>query len=531
MSDSHLIVPTRPALYCRLSYAPDGSLEKVERQESDGRGMAARLRWPEFCCVYVDNSRSAWQRTRKRPDWDRMLMTLDASGARLVPGDPKANHQHDGIMTYHGDRLIRQPWDLELLLNLADTRRIPLASVSGVRDLGNPDDRFILRIEAAQACRESDNISRRVRRGVKARVAKGLTGTAGGRRPFGYGVQTGERSRIDRETGAVVTRPAYDTTQQVPEEIKFIRDGIDRMLAGMNQSACVRWLNSEGSRTTEGNLWTTKSWRNVVLSPRIAGLILSEGQLWDAAWDAAVPMETWQAIKAVYEERAETHRYAGRNRKHLLTGVAECYRCHKPDRGTGAAKVCSGDCPGPHVTVQAKPTGGKNRKTSRLYYCPACRGVGRNLELLDAYVEGRVLQLLNSPRFAEQLHSTLDQSTPDLAGEIRALEERKKQTRRQLEALADNPDVDPALALMALSSFDRKIGELRSRIAASGRMHRLARLVGITREEWQEESIDTRSAVVSDLFRVVVLPATWRGPGFSPSSVRLERRSLEAQEG
>jgi hypothetical protein len=70
--------------------------------------MGQRLNWPEFCCVYVDNSRSAWQRNRKRPDWDRMLCAFDATGRHLIPHDPKANHHHDGIMTYHGDRLIRR---------------------------------------------------------------------------------------------------------------------------------------------------------------------------------------------------------------------------------------------------------------------------------------------------------------------------------------------------------------------------------------------------------------------------------------
>jgi DNA invertase Pin-like site-specific DNA recombinase len=493
-------------------------VEKVERQEADCRELADRLGWSvSEAHIFPDNSRSAWQRNRRRPQWDRMLKAVEAG-------------EIDGILVYHGDRLIRQPVDLEMLISIAD-RGLRIASPSGTRDLDNPDDRFILRIEAAQACRASDDTSRRVRRGVMARVSKGLPGTAGGKRPYGWGVKTGERTKTHPQTGEQIAVPTYDTSKPVDAEIKFIRQGVERMLAGMDQGAVIRWLNSNGSRTTEGNPWTAKSWRNVMMNPRVAGLIEHGGQLYDAVWDGALTIEEWEAVKGIYLANAVRYPYQGRSRKHLLSGVAECYRCHKPQQGpvAEATKDCT-DCPGPHVTLRAKPSGGRNRKTSRLYYCPSCRGVGRNLELLDAYVEGRVLQLLGSPRFAEQLHASFDQSAPDLGGQIRALEERKAQTRRQLEELADNPDVDPALALMAISSFDKKIAELRSRVAASGRIHRLARLVGITREEWRGESIDTRSAVVSDLFRVVVLPATWRGPGFSPSSVRLERRSLEAQE-
>ncbi|MEQ4725788.1 recombinase family protein [Nonomuraea sp. B19D2] len=149
-------MPKAAAIYCRLSYAPDGSLEKVERQEDDCRQLADRLAWPiDERHVYKDNSRSAWQRNRKRPAWDELLEAIER-------GDV------DGVLVYHGDRLIRQPYDLEKLLQLADDRQIALASPSGVRDLASEEHRFVLRIEAAQACKASADTSRRVKRGADA---------------------------------------------------------------------------------------------------------------------------------------------------------------------------------------------------------------------------------------------------------------------------------------------------------------------------------------------------------------------------
>lgn len=505
--------PVRAGIYCRLSYAPDGSVEKVERQEGDCRELAARLGWRvSDGHVFQDNSRSAWQRTRKRPQWDAMLRAIEAG-------------EIDGLIVYHGDRLIRQPFDLEKLISIAESRALRVASPSGTRNLDSPDDRFILRIEAAQACRESDNISRRVQRGVKARVAKGLPGTAGGKRPYGWGVQSGTRDKVDRATGETVAVPVYDTTQPRPDEIRFIKAGAERRLAGMNQGAVVRWLNSEGSRTTEGNLWTMKSWRNVMLNARIAGLIEREGQLHRAAWDGALTVETWEAIRALYRESAALNPYAGRERVHLLTGAAECYRCHKV--GTEARECGEAGCPGPHVTVRSKPTGGRNRKNSRLYYCPSCRSVGRNLALVDAYVEGRTLRLLADERFSVELHRAIaDESGTDLQTQVTALEQRRDKTREDLEQLADHPEVDATLALLSLSSFDRKIAELRAQMATSAKLRRLARMAGMGREEWAAQPVDVRSAVVQDVFRVVILPTSWRGPGFDPSSVRLDRRPL-----
>lgn len=504
--------PVSAGIYCRLSYAPDGSVEKVERQESDCRELAARMGWRvSDRHVFPDNSRSAWQRNRKRPQWDAMLRAIEAG-------------EIDGLIVYHGDRLIRQPFDLETLISIAESQSLRVASPSGTRNLDSPDDRFILRIEAAQACRESDNTSRRVRRGVTARVAKGLPGTAGGKRPYGWGVQTGTRDKVDA-AGETVSVPVYDTALPRPEEIRFIKAGAERRLAGMNQGAVVRWLNKEGARTTEGNPWTVKSWRNVMLNPRTAGLIEREGQLHNAAWEGALKVETWEAIRALHRESAAQNPYAGRERVHLLTGVAECHQCHKPEAGSQECTAAA--CPVPHVTVRSKPSGGRNRKIARLYYCPSCRGVGRNLELLDAYVEGRTLRLLADERFAVELHHAIaDESGMDMQTQVTALEQRRDKTREDLKNLADHPDVDATLALLGLASFDRKISDLRAQMAMSSKLRRLARMADMGREEWAAQPVDVRSTVVQDLFRVVILPTARRGPGFDSSSVRLERRPL-----
>ncbi|MET7776246.1 recombinase family protein [Streptomyces mirabilis] len=510
-----LLIPRRPCLYTRLSYAPDGSLEKVERQEEDGRATAARLHWPDFCCVYVDNSRSAWQRNRKRPDWERMLMTFDATGQTLIPSDPKANHHHDGIMVYHGDRLIRQPYDLELLLRLADQRQIPLASVSGVRDLSSEDDRFVLRIEAAQACRESANLSRRRKRGYKGGVEKRGHGQQGGKRPFGFGAPTGKtRTKRDPDTGEETEVPVLDYNKPVPEEAKHLAEVAKRILAGLSAAGGVRYLNSV-SVTTEGGAWASRAMWSVLTAPRIAGLIEHEGVLHKAAWDPIISPAQRDALIALHDQRRREVPNPGPARVHLLPGALKCGRC---------------GC----TSWRNKPMGGKNRNTKagynayRVYHCRECN-LARNVEHLDAYVTGRVLRLLSSKRFLSELQAAATEGAPELAAEITALEIRKKTTKAQLETLADNPDVDPALALMAMASFDKKIDELRSRLALTSRQRLLSTMVGISKKDWDAKPVDVRHQVVAGLFVVEVLPAVRRGPGFDPESVKLHRTSLGSE--
>jgi DNA invertase Pin-like site-specific DNA recombinase len=492
------VLPQRVGVYCRLSYAPDGSLEKVERQEADCRELSQRLNWPvSEAHVFVDNSRSAWQRNRKRPAWDAMLEALEA-------GDI------DAIIVYHGDRLMRQPYDLEKLLSAAESRGIRLASPSGVRDLDSPDDRFILRIEVAQACRESDNTSRRVRRALKARAEKGLT-QVGGSRPFGYGVQVATRTVSDPETGADTQAPVYDTTVQVPEEAELLKEAVDRLLAGQKQIGVVKWLNTKCT-TTEGNLWETKTFRDLLLRPRIAGLIEQDGLLLNAAWDGIITPEQWQDVKALYQRNGEKYRYAGRDRKYLLSTVAEC-------GGDGCGGVMRG-----------RPVGGKDKPRRRTrytqYYCPDCKKVSRKTEAVDAYVQGRVLRLLQDPRFAAELRAAMEAGAPGISTQITELEERKRKKTAQLEELADDPDLDPVLAMRALASFDRRLAALRAQLTVSVEQRTLQRCVGMTRREWLDEPVDVRATVVKSLYRVVILPTSRRGPGFDSSSVRMRRRPL-----
>jgi site-specific DNA recombinase len=448
-----LPIPQRPCLYTRLSYAPDGSLEKVENQERDGRATGARLGWPEFCCVYVDNSRSAWQRNRKRPDWDRMLLTLDRDSGRLRPDDPKASHHHDGIMTYHGDRLIRQPYDLELLLNIADTRRIPLASVSGVRDLSSPDDRFILRIEAAQACREVDNLSRRRKRGYRADVELRGKAQQGGSRPYGWGVPTGRmKIRRDPETGAESLVPILDYNKVVPEETEHLKEAVAKLLAGLSMRGVIAYMNSV-STTTLGGPWSSRTLWSLLTSPRIAGLIELDGILHEAVWEPVISNEQREALLALHERRRAETPNPGAGRRHLLSGT-DLLKCHR--------------CGGTHWGW--KPTTQKNRPRRTNYYCHGCR-LSRSSLYMDAYVSGRVLRLLNSERFLTELQAAASNGAPEVAAEISALEERKRQTKKQLGGARRpprrRPGAGPSIARLVRPEDHGAPGQTGAELAAA----------------------------------------------------------------
>lgn len=317
-----------------------------------------------------------------------------------------------------------------------------------------------------------------MRRGLEDRARAGKAGS-GGRRAFGF-------------------EPDGATRRE--SECEILAEAVDRLLSGQSEAGVLRWMN-EVSVTTLGNAWEGRSLHRVLEAPRIAGLVRRGDQLYRAVWEPIVSIETWEDVKLLLRQRAEAYPYPGRERKHLLSGVAVCPTGHR---------------------LSTKPSGQANL---RVYYCreKGCpTPVGRNIAHLDAYVSGRVLELLGDEAFMAEL----DAADPSVAGEIAELERRKAAAARQLENLVNTPGVDAGLVARSLGEFERKIQQLRDRAEVSDRRRLLQRVAGISSEEWDELPVDIRSSVVAATFRVAVLPTAQRGPGFDTSAVQMIRLPL-----
>jgi site-specific DNA recombinase len=464
--------PQCAGIYTRLSYLDDGTEERCDRQEEDCRRLGERLGWPvSERHVLSDPGRSAWLSSARRPGWEALLAAIEAD-------------EIDAVIVYHGDRLLRQPRDLEKLIAVAERKRIRIASVTGTRDLDNADDRYILRIEAAGFCRASDDSSRRIRRAHRARAEKGLP-RPGGTRAFGF-----ERDNITHRTG----------------EVAIIREAVDRLFAGSSMYAVMRWMN-ERSTTTTGNRWRTNVVKDMLLRPRMAGLIERDGQLLTAAWKPVIAPDTWQDLRAMLEangrRRSTYSPPAGESAvRYLLSGIARCGTCG------GAMNVQIGH--------------NANRARRRTYLCAnsGCSyRVGVSVPRLDRFVTGAALALLSDPDFIASLSPGEDAAG---AAEINALHARKAEVEQQLASLADHPNLRPDLLIKALESFDRRIEEIRGAMALSARRRLLLKYAGITREQFEGLPLEVCRSIISGLFTVRVVRASRRGSAFDPERVKLD---------
>jgi len=462
--------PTRAGIYCRMSLAIMNDPTKVEDQARVSRELAERLHWgiaegcgyPEPIGVYTDNSRSAWQKNRKRPAWDAML--ADVESGKL-----------DAIVVYHGDRLVRQPFDLETLINLADGKGVKLAAPTGMRSLDNSDDRFVLRILVAQACMESDSLSRR-RKSQYERWRRDGKVRPGGRGGRAYGFET-------------------DGTTHIPRECEIISEVALRLMYGESIGGIARDLAARGERTAAGSPFAHYTLTKTMSRPRYAGL-MPDG-VSRAAWEPVLDRETWEIVNAVIAARKAQFAYTTNARRYLLSGLAACGACETP--------------------LQIRQSRGRAGRPAVIGYgCTACRKTYRSQPLLDAYVTGRTVSRLANPA-----NPVVQAPEPGYAAELAALAERRVETENFIASLADAPAQRIAVLSRALDSFDAKIAAIREQMTGSANGRLLTAHAGVSREDFEALPLEVRRQLVRACYRVIVLPASKRGPGFREQDVQM----------
>jgi site-specific DNA recombinase len=158
-------------LYLRMSSDAEAAAWGSAGNARTDRALASRLGWP-IVQQYSDNDLSASKYSHKpRQGYNQMLQGLQEGAINAVV----VNEQ---------DRLVRQPRELEELLEVCDRASAwHSAAVSGEIDVRNFNDLFRARILAAVHAKESDKISRRVRRKQQELAERGRP--HGGPRRYG----------------------------------------------------------------------------------------------------------------------------------------------------------------------------------------------------------------------------------------------------------------------------------------------------------------------------------------------------------
>jgi DNA invertase Pin-like site-specific DNA recombinase len=406
-------VPGQPCagIYLRISDDPGNDERGVTRQLKRGAAWAAQYGWHPV--IYVDNDISATNGSI-RPDYLRL-------------SDDVENGRLKAAWSWGHDRIFRDNAEFEPYMAISKRTGTLFADRNGVKDLSKAGDRFNARNAVTAAAFEVENMKERQQEAFDQMVDDGLAFWS--HRPFGYTMP---------KTESFVRTPP----QIIPDEAAVIKAAYYDILNGRSMRSIAKEWNDKGFRTPAralsekarakypgaagGNLWTANNLRQLLLSPRNAGVrerartetvngktrVVSREIMWDGKceWEGIVPRSIYKGVVAQIRSRKRTaNAFTG---KYLLSGLAIC------------GGDSNGDCNTP-LRVSTRRTG------ERAYICPTCFKVRRKVERLDEFVTGWLFNELHDAKAIERRM----QSAAEEIAELKAEEFRLDGIRQELIAM------------------------------------------------------------------------------------------------
>jgi len=461
----------RTALYARISEDRRGERLGVTRQVTDCEKLARERGW-SITEEFIDNDVSAFS-GKDRPRYAAMMAAIE-------------DGEFDAVVVYHQDRLTRRPAEFEDFIDKCQRFGVQrFATVSGETDIGQGDGILVARIMAAVAANQSDAAARRIRRKNDERAASGQPHKTG-QRAYGY--------ELDRVT-------------VVDSEAAVIRECARRYLAGESLVSVAAWLQGEGIRTATGrNDWRTPTLRNLLRSPRIAGLREHRGEVVaEGSWPAIITRQQHEQIVAKFAESVAVNRRSPR--RYLLSGRLYCGACGKK--------------------MSSAPDGDRRR-----YGCrkgPDFNGCGKvfiSAEPVESFIARAVLARLDSPatldafRAAQVPDSEITTLTDELAGLVRKSDE--------LTEMWTDGTLTRREWIKARDRIEERSDATRRRLARLNTGTGLAEFVGqgqSLREAWDSSdmTLQRQAAIIGAILsRVVIDPATQRSNRVDPNRIRPE---------
>jgi len=556
-------LPRCALLLCRISDARDEDTTGVDDQEKKLRALAARLDWgigPAATHVIVENDTSAYRRKRIRlPDGRTELRTVRPKFRRIPGVESKqtpvlellATGRADGMIALDLDRAVRDPRDLEDLVDVIESRtpRIPVESVTGSLRLANDADITMARVMVAVANKSSRDTARRV---SDARLRMAEAGDyGGGIRRFGReddGITPRSLVCPRCGPGAAFTFRRADTDSDIPHarcvcdrcggaavvaegsEADALRKAAAKILNDVSLQEATAGLRRDGVPTVTGTNWRAKVLRGILLRESNWGASTHKGEIVRA--DAYPPLLDDDPARARAMHLALVR---------ILTDPSRCTTPGPAPRWLGSGIYRCGRCLPRVVGMRAQHNG----KGLRGYRCPEC-GLVRSGRHLDAYIAntdlkqgpyGVIIQrlmrddataLLAEPSPTadqKQLHAQAAELEARLRENQEDYDNGLKSRRQYLDSNQRN--------LMRLREIEEQIAD----VGVDAERSPLASIIksGEPAAAWGRLDLSVQRAILREIAVVTVLPGPrGRRPGgqyFDPDSVRVEPNRQDSPAG
>jgi site-specific DNA recombinase len=481
-------LPTNAIGYARLSDLRRDDLDEdgngkgnVDQTERIG-ARAAAIGW-RIGRMVVENDLSPGRgRSRAASAFKRRKIRLPDGRVELRtvrPGfrgalDDLASGKHDGFLALDLDRTVRDPRDLEDLIDVVEQHKVPVESVTGSLRLANDADITMARVMCAVANKESGDKARRVAAARERQAAHGEYG--GGTRPYGF------------DDDGVTVRPS---------EAAIIAECTERLVQGASMRSLAADLRTRQVPTVTAPRWTAQTLRAILLRPRNAGrLVYRREEIGDAPWEPIVPLETFRALQRILTD-PNRQTGAGAPPRWLGTNIYTCGLCT------------------PRVGMRVQGAG-----RHPAYRCPERNHVVRAVKHVDKLVVGSIIARLSQP-------DAIDLIKPASPGiDVAALHTEATAIRTNLNQMAADKAlglIDRAQLLAGTQKGKARLAAIDEQLETATVDSPLAPLVGAddVAAAWAELPLSHQRLVLDTLLTVRILPSGRKGRGFDPATVEI----------
>jgi site-specific DNA recombinase len=449
----------RAVAYGRLSRKDGG--QSVERQEAHARKVAADHEWDlvtvlqEWVPASLLHKPPSATSKKYRKEWRRLIDGIEA-------------REWDAVIFWMADRSARHVLYGSELVAACKTAGLRMVEIDGyVYDFTDPVDEAKYMGEVAGAQQEIAKMAKRIRE-AKLALAEAGEANPGGNRPFGF---TGSgRNRV----------PAH----RALAEQEYANEAARRVIAGDSLRAICRDWNDAGIRTTTGRQWGTRSLRQMLLSPRLAGYRVHHGRLIETThWQPVIARDVWEQVRSILTDPARTTRVGGGQPRYELVGLVYCGEC------------------GRRLRVKMKRHRGPKRYLC--YYCPGyC--VARSARWLEQLIEtGLFAEAARPGRYADAAKG-LEATSPARDVYARLAANQARLDRLGDEELLAQLDDDLTRAGRVARVRARLEGEMARDRDALARLQGNRIMVALPpnlEQIWPDLSLDRRRSILAVLFQ------------------------------
>lgn len=372
----------RAALYIRVS-----TLEQAQEGYSVGEQKERLIAYCKakdwiIADIYVDGGYTG--SNINRPGIQKLIAETD---------------KFDLVLVYKLDRLSRSQRDtLYLIEEIFRPKNVDFISMQESFDTSTPFGKAMIGLLAVFAQLEREQIKERTWMGRVARAKTGLH-HGGGNIPIGY----------DYCDGKLVVNP-YEAEQ--------VRKIFEWYLSGYSLKAIAERLQSEGYTNKYSSYSSWSSIRNILGNETYTGLLHFGDIMVEDAHEAIITKEQYDAAQIVRGKRQEQYGSHAFQSKHYLTGLLFCGHCGGRYYLRNSGKYSYYACYS------------RTKQIKSMVKDPDCKNKNWKGPELEAKVDAKIRELLQSPELAAELSTSKPEPAPSPKNE--SVERRIRELDKQI---------------------------------------------------------------------------------------------------